>query len=82
MGAPDRKLALPHKPLLKEDLMLKIVPDAEASANRLVRRRLVAAFRAEVDERVDERVGDGNVRELKRCPEITWTGCSDWGLLT
>jgi len=19
---------------------------------------------------------------LKRCPEITWTGCSDWGLLT
>jgi len=65
MGAPDRKLALPHKPLLKEDLMLEIVPDAEASANRLVRRRLVAAFRAEVDERVDERVGDGNVRELR-----------------
>ena len=61
MGAPDRKLALPHKPLLKEDLMLEIVPDAEASANRLVRRRLVAAFRAEVDERV----GDGNVRELR-----------------
>jgi len=45
--------------------MLEIVPDAEASANRLVRRRLVAAFRAEVDERVDERVGDGNVRELR-----------------
>jgi len=21
-------------------------------------------------------------RSLKRCPEITWTGCSDWGLLT
>ena len=41
--------------------MLEIVPDAEASANRLVRRRLVAAFRAEVDERV----GDGNVRELR-----------------
>jgi uncharacterized protein len=21
-------------------------------------------------------------RALKKCPEITWTGCSDWGLLT
>ena len=56
MGAPDRKLALAHNPLLKEDPMLEIVPDAEASANPLVPRRLVEAFRAEVDERV----GDGD----------------------
>ena len=52
MGAPDRKLALAHKPLLKEDAVLELVPDADASANRLVRRRLMAAFRGEVDERV------------------------------
>ena len=56
MGAADRKLALAHNPLLKEDPMLEIVPDPDASANRFVRRRLVAAFRAEVDERV----GDGD----------------------
>jgi len=22
------------------------------------------------------------LRRLKRCPEITWTGCGGWGLLT
>ena len=36
--------------------MLEIVPDPDASANRFVRRRFVAAFRAEVDRRV----GDGD----------------------
>jgi len=36
--------------------MLKIVPAPDAPANPLVRRRLVAAFRAEVDRRV----GDGD----------------------
>ena len=56
MGAADRKLALSHNPLLKEDPMLKIVPAPDAPANPLVRRRLVAAFRAEVDRRV----GDGD----------------------
>ena len=56
MGAPDRQLKLSQNPLLKEDAMLEIVPDPDASANPLVRRRLMAAFRAEVDERV----GDGD----------------------
>lgn len=56
MGAPDRKLALPRNPLLKEDPMLKIVPDRDASANPLVSLRFIEAFRAEVGERV----GDGD----------------------
>jgi len=43
MGAADRKLALSHNLLLKEDPMLEIVPDPDASANPLVPRRLMPA---------------------------------------
>ena len=56
MGAPDRKLALSHTALLKDDPMLEMVPDPDGSANALVPCSLMAAFRAEVDERV----GDGD----------------------
>jgi hypothetical protein len=28
------------------------------------------------------RFDESDALELKKCPEITWTGCSDWGLLT
>ena len=64
MGAPDRQLKLSQNPLLKEDAMLEIVPDPDASANPLVRRRLMAAFRAEVDERV----GDGDFASREDVP--------------
>ena len=47
--------------------MLEIVPDPDASANRFVRRRLVAAFRAEVDERV----GDGDFARREEIPLAT-----------
>jgi len=43
MGAPERKLALSHNPLLKEDPMPEVVPEPDASANSRVPRRLMAA---------------------------------------
>ena len=64
MGAPDRQLKLSQNPLLKEDAMLEIVPDPDASAHALVPRRLMAAFRAELDTRV----GDGDFASREDVP--------------
>lgn len=62
MGAPDRMVALPHPIIATEGPMPEIVPEQYAAANSRVSRRLVNAFRAEVDARVGD--GDFACREV------------------
>ena len=62
MGAPDRMVAFPHPIIASERPMSEIVPDQAAAANRPLSRRLMVAFRADVDARVGD--GDFACREV------------------